>query len=78
LEQQVDARNGRKPPVEDDDIGLGCSIERAEQRVAIGEAANGKTTPLQFATDNLAVVFVVFDDKDADWIRIALRDLAAS
>jgi hypothetical protein len=78
LGQQVDARNSRKPPVEDDDIGLGGSIERAEQRVAIVEAANGKAMPLQFTTDNLAVDLVVFDDKDADGIRIALRDAAAS
>ena len=56
LEQQVDARYGRKPPVEDDDIGLGGCIERAKQRVAIGEAANGKAVPRQLATDNLAIV----------------------
>jgi hypothetical protein len=30
--------------------------------------------PRQFAPHNLAVDFVVFDDKDADGIRIALRD----
>jgi hypothetical protein len=28
--------------------------------------------PLQFTSDNLSVVFVVFDDKNADGIRIAL------
>ena len=72
LRQQVDARNSRKPPVEHDDIGLGGGIERAEQRVAIGEAADGKAMPRQFATDNLAVVLVVFNDKDADGTRIAL------
>jgi hypothetical protein len=33
--------------------------------------------PRQFATDNLAVVLVVFDDKDADGIRIALRGSVA-
>ena len=40
--------------------------------VAIGEAADGKSMPRQLATDNLAVVLVVFDEKDADGIRFAL------
>jgi hypothetical protein len=72
LRQQVDARNIRKPPVEDDDIGIGSDIERAEKRGTIGKAADGKSMPRQLATDNLAVVLVIFDEKDADGIRFAL------
>ena len=72
MRQQVDARNIRKPPVEEDDIGLGGGIEQVEQRCAIGKAADGKSVPRQLATDNLAVVLVIFDEKDADGIRFAL------
>ena len=43
-------------------------IEQAEQRRAIGKAADGKSMPRQLTTDNLAVVLVVFDEKDADGI----------
>jgi hypothetical protein len=46
-------------------------IERAEQRGAIGKAADGKSMPRQFITDNFAVVLVIFDDKDTDGIRSA-------
>jgi hypothetical protein len=72
LRQQVDARNIRKPPVEDDDIGIGSDIERAEKRGTVGKAADGKSMPRQLTTDNLAVVLVIFDEKDADGIRFAL------
>ena len=43
-----------------------------EQRGTIGEAADGKAMPRQFATDNFTVVHVVFNNKDADGTRIAL------
>jgi hypothetical protein len=74
--QQVDARNIRKPPIEDDDIGLGGGIERPEQGVAIGKAADGKSMPRQLITDNFAIMLVIFDDKDADGIRLALLRVA--
>jgi hypothetical protein len=34
--------------------------------------------PLELTPDNLAVDLVVFDDQDADGMRIALRGSAAS
>ena len=70
--QQVDTRNSRKLPIEDNDIGLGGGIERAEQGVAIDKALDGKTMPRKLITDNFAILLVIFDDKDAGGTRIAL------
>jgi hypothetical protein len=71
--QQVDARNTRQPPIEDDDVSIAGGIERPHQRVAVGKAAHGKSMPRQFVTDDLAVVVIVFDEKHTDGIRFLVR-----
>src|SRR5260370_37310178 len=71
MKRSVRARNNRKPSVGGDGIGLGGRIERAEERPAIGKRADGKSMPRQLATDNLAVVLVVFDEKYPNGIRFA-------
>src|SRR5262249_46315525 len=70
--QEVDAGNARQPPVEHDQVGIGGGVERTQQRFAVREAAYGKAVPFEFVTDDLAVVVVVFNEKDAEGGRFSL------
>src|ERR1700730_5870418 len=71
LRQQVDAQGLGKTPVEDDDIGIDGRIERAKQRGPIGKATDGKSLLRQLTAENVAVDFVVFEEKDANGVRLA-------
>jgi hypothetical protein len=70
LGQQIDPRGLRQDPIEDDDVGAGGRLERAQQRGAIGKALDGKSMIRQLGGDRLAAQLVVFDEKHADRIWV--------
>src|SRR6195256_1420362 len=64
LGQKIDARRSREFPVENDDVGIGGGVERAEQRLPVAEALDGKSTFRQFVAKDLAVMVVILDEQD--------------
>jgi hypothetical protein len=62
LGQKIDARRLRERPVDNDDVGIGGGVERAEQRRPIAEALHGESTFRQLVAKNLAVVVVIVDE----------------
>ena len=72
LGKQIDTRDIRQAPIEDDDVSLGGHIERPEKRFPVGKAADSKTMIRQRLTDNIAVVLVVFDPEEAYETRFLL------
>src|SRR5258708_28563616 len=61
LGQEVNARRGLGPPIEDDQVGMQTVCNGREHRLSIPEGVNGKALTGKLGFDGLPVMVVLFD-----------------